>query len=384
MCNLSLKKKVKIVFVGSFREATEDGSTGGQMFACRSLIKSDLSRWIDFAQIDSTSRSVPPPPVFTRLHSAIKRVISFCFIILAKNVDGALIFTSAGLSFIEKGMMVFLSKLFYKYTIFVPRSGLILDNCENSRIMKWYVKVVLRKADVIVCQSQYWKRYYRKFTSDSGVRYKVIPNWIDVNTYIRNTPNYVYVNPNTALNILYLGRFEEYKGILDLIEALYQIRDDLNHRIQVFICGGGSLLEKVRQNVLSYSLTDVVHLLGWVDYETKLHILRKTAIFVLPSHREGFPNALLEAMASGIPSIATRVGSIPEIIQNNHNGLLISPQKPLDIAVALQDLIANPQKRIELSSRARETVISRYSLLSASRKFRKLLCVNETNFSAVQ
>ena len=97
---------------------------------------------------------------------------------------------------------------------------------------------------------------------------------------------------------------------------------------------------------------------------------------MLPSHREGFPNALLEAMASGIPSIATRVGSIPEIIKNNHNGLLISSKNPNDLAKALQNIIDHPQKREEISYWARETIISRYSLQSASNRFQELLSKN--------
>src|SRR5690348_5331279 len=109
--------KKKVIFVGSFKENTKDGSIGGQMFASQSLINSCLKDKIDFVLIDTTAETVPAPHLLKRSVKAIKRSAIFVKELLKKEIESVLIFSSNGYSFIEKGGMALIGKALRKKVI---------------------------------------------------------------------------------------------------------------------------------------------------------------------------------------------------------------------------------------------------------------------------
>ena len=100
--------------------------------------------------------------------------------------------------------------------------------------------------------------------------------------------------------------------------------------------------------------------------------LKAFDIFVLPSIKEGFPWVVLEAMAAEVPIIATRVGALPEIIEDNKNGILINPAKPEELAEAIKKLAKNKDLREKLSKEGRKTVIEKFSIQKMVSKFEEL------------
>lgn len=84
--------------------------------------------------------------------------------------------------------------------------------------------------------------------------------------------------------------------------------------------------------------------------------LKAFDVFVLPSVKEGFPYTILEAMAAGLPIVATDVGAVPEILENQKNGLIVPPANAEILAKAIKNLIDNPQKTQELGKNAAEAV----------------------------
>lgn len=90
---------------------------------------------------------------------------------------------------------------------------------------------------------------------------------------------------------------------------------------------------------------------------------------VLPSLEESFGNAIVEAMACGIPVITTNAGSIPEIITQNKNGIMIEPGNSHQLASDIENLLNNPEKRRSLGKSARETVVSKYSWESTAKRY---------------
>jgi len=120
--------KKKVLFVGSFKNSGGSGNVGGQMFACRSLIDSKLSEKVEWFLIDTTADSNIRISFTNRLFKASKRIVSAFFYLVFKKIDIALIFTSHGVSFLEKGLIAYLSKLFGAEVILAPRSGLMIKN----------------------------------------------------------------------------------------------------------------------------------------------------------------------------------------------------------------------------------------------------------------
>ena len=133
------------VFVGAFRDVTEEGGLGGQLFACQSLMSTPITEQVRFTTIDSTAPSTTHYVPLHRASSAAARMLQFARAIREPDVVGALIFASASLSFVEKGTMALLAKQLGRRVVFFPRSGLLLDDLERSPFMRRFVPYVLRR-----------------------------------------------------------------------------------------------------------------------------------------------------------------------------------------------------------------------------------------------
>jgi len=101
---------------------------------------------------------------------------------------------------------------------------------------------------------------------------------------------------------------------------------------------------------------------GWLNAEQMAGELRRASIFALPSHNEGVPIALLEAMSHSLPVITTPVGGIPEVVESGRNGILVKPGDVDAIEVALEKLLQSSAERQRLGAAARATIAERYSL----------------------
>jgi glycosyltransferase involved in cell wall biosynthesis len=135
------------------------------------------------------------------------------------------------------------------------------------------------------------------------------------------------------------------------------------HRLGLYIVGdtqenpayAQELAELVKRLGLSY-----VHFLGW--RQDRLELLRLMDIFVLPSLSEDAPRSIMEAMALGVPVVATRVGGIPSMLDDTATGLMVEPRDPPALAGALLKLASEPELRREMGQRARVTARERYSV----------------------
>lgn len=185
-----------------------------------------------------------------------------------------------------------------------------------------------------------------------------------------------------AITVGYCGRFDAEKGVEELVEAVRLANRALGNNLVLRMLGRGT--EKG-------SVEDLLRLraerLGWLELLSPVPhtdvpgFLQSVDIFVMPSrrlpdHEEHDAQALIEAMASGIASIGTTTGIIPEILVNNA-GRLVEPEDPHELCNTLLDLVERPVERRRLSARARD-VVRRYFALNvvAERKneiFRQVL-----------
>ena len=98
---------------------------------------------------------------------------------------------------------------------------------------------------------------------------------------------------------------------------------------------------------------------GWLDEKGRAAVLATSHVFVLPSHAEGQPVAVLEAMVAGVPVVATTVGGLPSLLSDDA-GVLVPPRDPDRLACALIDLLRDPQRRLLIARRARERIAQRH------------------------
>jgi glycosyltransferase involved in cell wall biosynthesis len=148
------------------------------------------------------------------------------------------------------------------------------------------------------------------------------------------------------------------KGHRELFAALAQLQESLP--VQALIVGGGRRQGDMEKLAASLGIGGAVHFLG--NRRDVPDLLGAMDIFVLPSHSEGVSLALLEAMAAGLPVIASAVGGLPEVIADGVNGLLIPPRDPGALAGALARLLAEPDLARRLGGQARRDVENYYSV----------------------
>lgn len=165
--------------------------------------------------------------------------------------------------------------------------------------------------------------------------------------------------PADALIVGTVGRLADVKDHATLLDALQLLTTD---RIPVLgvIAGDGPLKSSLASSIVARGLQDRVRLLGYrADVET---VLAALDIFVLSSQSEGLPMAILEAMASGLPVVSTRVGGVEEVLEEGRTGLLVEPRSPDALAKAIAHLAGDRQRRERMGSAGRERARREFSL----------------------
>jgi glycosyltransferase involved in cell wall biosynthesis len=161
--------------------------------------------------------------------------------------------------------------------------------------------------------------------------------------------------------VLYAGRLAPGKGLEDLIQAFLTIYRKVDNA-KLLIAGEGPLRQNLNKAIQSNHLDQSVILLGQIlDRKQLVELYQRAAVCVLPSHHEGLPAAVLEAMACGCPVVATRVGGLPEIIEDGANGRLVAPSSPGQLAKAIGELLEDPSLQTHIGLKARHTIEERFS-----------------------
>jgi glycosyltransferase involved in cell wall biosynthesis len=151
--------------------------------------------------------------------------------------------------------------------------------------------------------------------------------------------------------VLSVGRLSREKGHLDLVRATARLRDS-GVPVRLVIAGEGPEHQRIEQLSHRLGVASSVVLPGHLEDVAPLYAAAD--IFVLPSYSEGSPNVLLEAMAAGLPIIATSVGCVPEIIQHGKSGILVNPQDPESIAAAIRAVLRDEGFRLGLGREAQQ------------------------------
>lgn len=162
-----------------------------------------------------------------------------------------------------------------------------------------------------------------------------------------------------------VGRLDEQKGHTYLLEAIAKLR--AVQPVKCVIIGDGPLERRLVSQAEDLGIHNIVRFLG--ESKEVPSWLSALDIFVLPSLWEGLPNALLEAMAMGLPVIATKVDGIPEAVSSGISGLLCEPKSSQVLYVAMQDLITDPVLRKNLGRRAQGVVTENFRLADMIQKY---------------
>lgn len=171
--------------------------------------------------------------------------------------------------------------------------------------------------------------------------------------------------------IISVGRLEWKKGFDYLLAALVRLkRDGVAFRVQIL--GNGSLYSSLHFSIYDLDLTDQVELVGAVPPDEVLQRLQVSDIMVLSSHEEGISNAVLEAMASGLPVVTTSVGGMTEVITDGVEGFVVPPRDIEALQQSLDLLVQDAELRHRMGQAARQRVEKEFSLTRQAEVFEQM------------
>jgi glycosyltransferase involved in cell wall biosynthesis len=169
--------------------------------------------------------------------------------------------------------------------------------------------------------------------------------------------------------VTFSGRLVERKGMDFLIDSWGDVAKGCPDAT-LLVLGDGPLLKGMKERASGLGIADSVVFQGHVN--RVLDFLHATDVFVLPSFQEGMPNSLLEAMASGLSVVATKIGGVVDIVKNGENGLLTEPGNARDLGEKILALLKDEELEKRLSSNALKTIESSHILDEISHEYRKL------------
>lgn len=279
-------------------------------------------------------------------------VLNIIFLLLKnKNISMVHIQGASYISFYRKYTIFLLCKyILRKKVIFhIHGAEFHIFYKKGNAITKKLIKHFIEKTDGIIVLSKFWKDFFSNtFKQD---------NIFILNNTVPNPETFNKKDEN-KIDFLFLGEVGKRKGTFELIEAIKNIKKDLNKDINFYIGGNGNI-DKLNSKIKEYGLEEFVHYVGWISGEKKIELLKKSHVYVLPSHNEGLPISILEAMSYKMPIISTPVGGIPEVLHDKKNGILVTPGNVKEIEDALKFFIHNSSE-IETMGDVSSNIVKNY------------------------
>jgi glycosyltransferase involved in cell wall biosynthesis len=217
------------------------------------------------------------------------------------------------------------------------------------RTLRNAVNRTLQQANVLIALSSQWRDFYIRECELSPSQVTVLPNPVRVPSRCPDRSG------RAEVQFLFLGRLGSRKGAYDLVEAFAALPADVRDRARLVLAGDGDV-DGVRKIAAGHGqgVSDRVRVLSWIDPPQRDRLLAESDVFVLPSHAEGLPMSLLEAMAAGLPAITTPVGGIPDVFVHGAEGLLVTPGDRAQLTASMAQYIRDEPARLAAGRRGHE------------------------------
>lgn len=247
--------------------------------------------------------------------------------------------------------------------MFFPRGGRLMDECRQSNFYRCFVRLMMRFPNILLCQGEVWRNFFVNELELGIEKCAILTNWTATADLLEIGSRRCY-DTNNKIKILFLGSLNRSKGVFELIDAFSQLIS-LFPYLELVIAGEGKDSDEALIYVKEKGLNKNVFFTGWIEGERKLYVLSDSDIFCLPSHVEGLPNSMIEAMAVGLPVIITPVGSVPDVITDGENGLLTPLYDSVSLAHRIELLVVDQALRMALGRAAHETARTKFNPVKA-------------------
>ncbi len=230
------------------------------------------------------------------------------------------------------------------------------------RLAAPFLRLIWHQAGAVVANSRGLRELALAF--DRGVEIAIIPNGVEITEFCAAPRAW------SPARILSVGRVVYQKGFDLGLRALGGLKE-LDW--QWYIAGDGPQAPALQEMARRYGIRERVHMLGWQSTAQLKEQYAGANLFLFPSRHEGMPNAVLEAMASGLPILASRIAGNEELVQDGVSGVLVPAEDVAALQEALRRLLVQEAMRKQMGAAARQRVEAHYSWQSVARQYAQLL-----------
>ncbi len=276
----------------------------------------------------------------------------------------------------EGFVAVLLGKLLNKPVINTAHgSDLLVYTTKKSRVSD-RIRFAIRQSDKLICVANALKEKAVYFGINPG-KIKVISNGIDTEVFSILPTEIARKTTGLDLNakvVLFIGHLIEPKGVHILLESISQVVSSIKAPVLFLILGEGNFEKQLRRRVIELGVERHVQFIGTKENKEIPIWINSADLICLPSFTEGLPCVLIESLACGVPVVATCVGGVAEIIQQEDLGLLVSPGDAKELAEAIVTALKKNWDRKKI----REYAIAQYNWKLISKRilneYHKLRC----------
>jgi len=310
-------------------------------------------------------RYVATSPASERNKLGIMLRALFSFAIAVVDANIIYIHSAAYTSFYRKSIFLYIAKIFRRKVILHIHPSEFIDFYTNlSGFLQNYSFYALYIVDEVVVLTYEMREYLLDIFPNKNIH--VLRNAINI-AHFSDPQNL----DRTKTEIIFLGWYIPEKGVFDLVDAIALIHN-ANIPVKLNFYGTKQVVQ-LNEYIASKHLDSVITVHNWIDEDTKLHALYRSRMLVLPSHSEGLPNVILEAMATHTPIVATSVGGLKEVLRDNENALIARVNDPSDIAAKISLLLQDDQLCVRLADSAYHDALKHYDIAVIREKFRNIL-----------
>jgi glycosyltransferase involved in cell wall biosynthesis len=335
--------KIKVLMVGPDR-----GVHGGISAVVNELYAAGLDSQVDLKYIGTMKEGSKLKKLFVAAFAYVR------FLKELKWCDIVHVHFSSDSSFIRKSLFIKRAHRAGKKIVLHQHGGdfKTFYGKELDEKGKLNVRITLAMGNRMLVLTKGWKEFFSQLLDEGKI--EVFPNGV----ITKQLPDHISADKKDYRKILFLGRVCKDKGIDELLEAIssiHQYRSDIHLYI-------GGIYEDTSFKSKVEACSDYVTYLGWIKGEEKEKYLEECGILVLPSYYEGFPVSIIEAMLRKDVVIASNVGGIPDIIEQDKNGILIPAKDSKALENAISRVLSDEKFAMELGENGKRTVVEKYSV----------------------
>jgi glycosyltransferase involved in cell wall biosynthesis len=305
-----------------------------------------------------------PGNALRKLATTASSFLRLLLMLIAGRVDIIHIHTASFNSFYRKAAFAWLGYLFRRPVVLHIHGGKFIEFVDGTApAMRALILRTLRNATRIIALSPHWGEVLASALALDRKQIRVLPNPVSTGDAQRA--------PGPATHdLLFLGDIVRKKGVYDLVDAVAALRE---RGLPVELrCGGTGEIAALQDYAASRGVGDALHMLGWIDAARKREEFQRAALFVLPSYFEGLPMTILEAMAAGVPVLASTVGGIPDLLDGGRLGWLTPAGDSEKLATSIEQILRDPQQVEQKTRSARQAIAAIYEPQAVCRQLAAL------------